>query len=133
MASRRSLFLLTALCLFFSGCAVTDKAIATAEVAAAGNDRYHALAQQALDGTVDPEKGLLPITAEEWKATPKSVRILVSRLLNGLGVNRHAFYSISFQLNSGADPDTLDLKPVTVPKVADENADLLADPPGDGQ
>ena len=133
MNPRISLFLLAVtLSVFLAGCTVTDKAIATAEVAAAGNDRYHELAQQALDGTVDPDDGLLPIKAADWEATPKSVRVLVARLLNGLHTNRHAFYSIGFQLGAGPDPDTLGLKPVSVPEAPDENADLI-DPPGDGQ
>lgn len=130
MASRSSLLLLTILCLFFSGCKVTDKAIATADVAGAGNDRYHTLVGKAFDGTADLEKdGLDSITAEEWKATPKPVRILVDRLLDGLHTNRFAFYSIRFQLDAGPDPETLDLKPFALPEVPDENADLI----GDGQ
>jgi hypothetical protein len=129
----RSLILVFLCSLFFSGCSVTHKAVATADVAAAGNDRYHTLVQKAFDGTADmDEDGLLPIKADEWKAAPKSVRVLVDRLLNGLNTNRFAFYSIKFQLGEGADPDTLGLEPISPPEVPDENAGLL-DGPGDGQ
>ena len=107
-----------------SGCAVTDKAAGTAQVAAAGNDRYLMLAGQALDGSVDPEMGLLPISPDQLAATPKPVRLLVERLLDAVNTNRHAFYSISFQLNKGPDPDTLGLTPVELPG---ENDDLLED------
>lgn len=127
--SRFPALLAVILCAFFSGCAVTQEAVNTAEVAAAGCERYHVLAQEAFDGTIDPEKGLLPITTEEWSGTPKSVRVLVGRLLGSLDTVRYAFYSISFQLDSGPDPATLELKTVIPPEVPDENDDLLADPP----
>jgi hypothetical protein len=133
MNPRFLLWLLPAiLCFMTTGCTVTDKAIATAEVAAAGNDRYAELAQKALDGTaVFAGDGLHPITGDELKATPESVKHLINKLLDGLHSNRFAFYSISFQLGEGDDPDTLGLGgPVEIP---DENADLLEDPPEDGQ
>jgi hypothetical protein len=128
---RHSALIILAICLaFLSGCAVTDEAIATAEVGAAGNDRYVELAQKALDNKAVFEKdGLLPISEADLKATPKSVRLLTEKLLDGLHSNRFAFYSISFQLGEGKDPKLLVLEPVTFP---DENADLL-DPPEDTQ
>jgi hypothetical protein len=130
--TRIPLFILVAiLCVFSSGCTVTDKAIATAEVAAAGNDRYAELAQKALDNkAVLADDGLLPISAADLHGTPKSVLLLVEKLLDGLDSNRFAFYSISFQLGEGKDPKLLTLEPVTIP---DENADLLEAPPEDGQ
>ena len=130
--SRIPALLAAVLCVFFSGCAVTQEAINTAEVAAAGTERYIELSQKAFDGTIDPEKGLLPVTSEEWAGTPKSVRTLVERLLGALDTHRYAFYSISFQLNSGPDPSTLNLAPVIAPDVPedkDENDDILTDPP----
>lgn len=130
---RKPLVLSLVLCtLLTSGCALTSEAINTAEVAAAGNERYHALAQKAFDGdAVLEEDAIAPITKDEWKGTPKSVQILVDRLLNGLGANLHAFRSISFQLGEGADPDTLDKPKVTPPEV-DESAGLI-DGNGDNQ
>jgi hypothetical protein len=126
-----TLFLCT---LLLSGCAsLPQKAAETAEVGAAGNERYLVLTQKAFSGDAVFEKdGLEPITSDEWKATPNSVRVLVSRLLNGLGTNRFAFYSIAFQLDEGPDPETLGLRPVEVPEVEDESAGLI-DGNGDSQ
>jgi hypothetical protein len=113
---RKLLYLPILLCFLSTGCALTDDAIKTAEVAAAGNERYHVLAQKALDGDAVLEKdGVKPITKAEWGATPGSVKFLIDRLLNGLSVNRKAFYSIAFQLDGGVDPETLELKPVAMP------------------
>lgn len=123
---RKPLILSLLLCtLLSSGCALTSDAINTADVAAAGNERYHTLVQKAFDGEADLEKdAIAPITKDEWKGTPKSVQILVDRLLNGLGANLHAFRSISFQLGGGVDPDTLEKPKVTPPEV-DESAGLI--------
>jgi hypothetical protein len=128
---RQSALIVLTLCLVsLSGCAATDEAIKTAEVAAAGNDRYVALAQKALDNKAELEKdGVLPISSADLKATPKSVRHLVEKLLDGLGSNRFAFYSISFQLGEGKDPKLLVLESVVFP---DTNADLL-DPPSEDE
>ena len=118
---RKLLILPVLLCVLSTGCALTQEAINTADVAAAGNERYHVLAQKALDGkAVLADDKVAPITTAEWNSTPPSVRLLVDRLLNALGVNRHAFYSIKFQLDGGKDPATLELKPVSVPKVEAE-------------
>jgi hypothetical protein len=114
-----------ALCLF-SGCAVTDAAIRTAEVGAAGNDRYAELATKALAGEANmATDGLMPVSPEDLSATPDSVKVLVSKLLGGLHANRVAFHSITFQLNAGPDPETLGLKPVAIPSLSDD--DLLED------
>jgi hypothetical protein len=132
---RTPLYLSVILCtLLTSGCALTQQAVNTAEVGAAGNERYHVLVQKAFDGkAVLKDDGIAPITADEWKSTPKSVRVLVDRLLNGLSTNRFAFYSITFQLDEGPDPETLELKPVKIPDVEeDENAGLI-DGNGDNQ
>jgi hypothetical protein len=107
-----------------TGC-VTDTAI-TAEVAAAGNDRYTQLATEVLDGSVDAKNGP-PITKEEVEKTPASVRKFVNRLLVALHVNRFAWHSVLFQLNKGPDPETLGLEPVKLPDVKDENDKLIED------
>lgn len=109
------LALLVALSLTIAGCCVTDAAIDTASTAAAGNDRYTDLAQQAFACTIDPSMGLAPVTTQEFMQSPQSVQVLVKRLLQSLHVNRVAWHSILFQLNEGPDPSTMNLQPVAPP------------------
>jgi len=105
--------LLALACVALLGCRVTDEAIATAQVAAAGNDRYTALVQEVLAGTAKDKNGP-PVTPEDLKNTPGSVRVLLGRLLGTLHVNRYAWHSVLFQLNEGPDPELMGLKPVTI-------------------
>jgi len=100
-------------CMALSGCRVTDEAIATAQVAATGNDRYTALVLEVLYGQPDA-KNSPRVTPEDLKNTPGSVRILLNRLLGTLHVNRYAWHSVLFQLNEGPDPELMSLTPVTV-------------------
>ena len=98
-------FVLLAFLLLASvGCAATEAAIKTAESMAVGGERYYDLAK-----------------------TPASVRGMLGLLLESLHANRVGANSILFQLDDGPDPATLDLKPVAMPAVKDENADLLGD------
>ena len=109
--------LLLALALLFSGCAVIEKAASTAKVAAVGNERYLELAQKALDGTAEPDTGVLPISKEAWANSPKPVRLLVERLVEALEGNRYAFYSIAFQLDRlSTDPNLLNLPKTKMPE-----------------
>lgn len=101
-----------------AGCRVTDAAIATEKAVADGNDRYHDLAQQAFDGTIGPDLGLAPVTTAEFLASPRSMQILVHRLLDSLHANRFAAHSVLFQLDEGPDPATLNLQPVQAPPIA---------------
>lgn len=103
--------------LLLVGCRVTDEAINTAKVAAAGNDRYTAIVVQILDGTVDAKNGPR-VTQEDLRNTPGSVRILLNKLLGAMHVNRFAWHSVLFQLDEGADPETMNLAPVVIKIVA---------------
>jgi hypothetical protein len=123
--TRTLLALTLAACLL--GCStVKDAAINTAEVAAAGNDRYTELATQVLDGSVDQKNGPA-VTKEDLEKTPASVRTFLNRLLTALHVNRFAWHSVLFQLDKGPDPETLGFKPVKLPEPEDENDELLED------
>lgn len=104
--------------LVITGCstAVPDKAVETVEAVAAGNDRYAALATQALAGTADPGSGVAPITSAHLSATPAPVRLLLKRLLESLHVNRFAAHSVLYQLDRGPDPKGT-IKPVQLPEV----------------
>lgn len=86
----------------------TQEAINTAEIAAAGNDRYHTLVQDGLD-TLPPG---------DLERTPERVRELLQRTLNSLYVNRVAWHSVLFMLDAGDDPAKLDLAPIKLPEPA---------------
>jgi hypothetical protein len=121
--NRLALLLTLPLALAFAGCRVTDAAIDTAKTAAAGNDRYTDLASQAFAGTVDPSLGISPVTSEEFLGSPKSVQVLVQRLLESMHVNRVAWHSVVFQLDEGPDPATMNLQPVSAPAASDDLLD----------
>lgn len=119
------LSVLALLVVFFSGCAVTDEAIKTATVAAAGNDRYTAIMIKAFDGTARTRvDGVAPVTSQHLANTPPQVRLILRRLLNALHVNRVVSHSLKFQLDAGPDPVTLKLRPLALP---DFRKDLLKD------
>jgi len=130
MTRRLTLPVLLALVILLAGCSCAkDAAMNTAEVAAAGNDRYYTLATAILDGSVDAENGPA-VTEADLTATPASVREFVVKLLTALHVNRVAWHSMLFQLDLGPDPDSLELLPVVLPeqeKPTDENDELLED------
>lgn len=106
-----------ALVLALAGCRVTDKAINTAQAAAASNDRYTTLTLKAFAGesslAID---GIAPVSSTDLAETPAPVQGLISRLLEALHANRFASHGILFQLNEGPDPKTLKLTPVQLPE-----------------
>ena len=107
-----------------SGCCASEAALNTAQVAAAGNDRYTDLSVQILDGSVDDTNGPA-VNEEDWAETPASVREFMRKLLDALHTNRFAWHSILFNLDVGPDPNTLALEPVALPATTDEDDDLL--------
>lgn len=127
--TRRPVFLIALFVTLLCGCAATvDVATETAKTQAAGNDRYHQLASEALAGTVDPTTGLLPVSKEDLAQAPASVRRLVEALLGSLHANRVAAHSVVFQLGAGPDPRTLNLDLITLPRLEDSaNDGLLED------
>lgn len=116
--------LLVVLVLALSGCCVADKALETAEAAAAGSERYTLLASQALAGTIGANMGLEPVSPEDLKKAPPNVRLLISRLFEALHSNRFAWHSLLFQLNKGPDPATLKLEVI---ELRDRDGILLED------
>lgn len=115
MTARLSVLVLL-VAFFLSGCAVTDEAIKTATVAAAGNDRYTVIVAKAFDGTATTRAdGVAPITSKHLADTPPQVRLLIRRLLDALHVNRVVSHSLKFQLDAGPDPKGLRLRPVALP------------------
>jgi hypothetical protein len=129
--TRLALLSLFAAVLLLGGCctAVPQKALDTAVTAAAGNDRYTELTTPALQGKTDLKKdGIAPVSEDDLKKTPASVRGLVRRLLEALHTNRHAWHSALFQIDKGPDPQKLNLKPVELPAIKkDPNKGLLGD------
>lgn len=122
-------FVLLAFLLLASvGCAATEAAIKTAESMAVGGERYYDLATSSFAGGTSLEvEGIASVSTADLAKTPASVRGMLGLLLESLHANRVGANSILFQLDGGPDPATLDLKPVAMPAVKGENADLLGD------
>jgi hypothetical protein len=77
------------------------------------NQKYDALIRATLEGTIKPEDGQ-PVTADELKATPNSVRALLLNVTRALYLNKKGWHQAAFALELGPDPKTLDL---TAPKL----------------
>lgn len=121
-----SRFSLALTLVLLTGCCVKQAAVDTGQATAAGNDRYTQLVTLSLTGQSNLMRdGIAPVSTNDLKSTPRSVRGLVTRLLQALHTNRVSSHSILFQLNEGPDPDTMGLEPVKLPTFKDENDGLL--------
>lgn len=109
---QKLLFLVLVLAL--AGCKVTQEAIETLSAQASGNDRFSALAEEALSGKADGRNGVAAISTSDLDQTPHSVRLLLQRLLDSVAANQFASRSVLFQLNEGPDPVTLEIVPVKI-------------------
>lgn len=116
-----------------SGCAcVTDRAIKTAEVAAAGSDRLTDLVHKALEEKADLQRDkIASVSPQDLASSPASVQVLLQKLLNAVHAHRYAWHSVLFQLDEGVDPAKLDLEAIRLPSVNEELGDFLGDESGE--